>query len=190
MSKREKIYFRVQRLPSGVGALVPADPCAASKLRERSYRTGDLLAADLTKPRNPKFNRLVHRIGQLVVANIGAFSGLDAHAAIKRLQWEGNVACDEVGVSMRSAWEQISAAILSIPGMSVIESALKVVGSMLPDRALISMRQPRSLSYQSMDEGEYHEAARGICRTIAERYWPTLTPEAIEEMAEMMVEEA
>jgi hypothetical protein len=90
---------------------------------------------------------------------------------------------------MRSAWEQISAAILAIPGMSAIESALKVVGSMLPDRALISMRQPRSLSFESLDEGEFHEAARGICRVIAERYWTTETPEAIENMADCMVDE-
>ena len=57
MSKREKIYFRVDR-----GCLVPADSYAQSKLRERGYHLGDLLSAELTKPRNPKFNRLVHRI--------------------------------------------------------------------------------------------------------------------------------
>lgn len=182
--KRERIWLRVVK-----GALVPADSYAASRLRARGYRTSDILAADLTKPRNPKFNRLVHRIGQLVVANIDAFRGLDAHSAIKRLQWEGNIACDEVGVSMRSAWDQISAAILAIPGMTVIESALKVVGAMLPERALLSMRQPRSLSFQSLDESEFHDVAKAICRTISERYWPSMAPEAIEQMAEIMVDE-
>jgi len=48
----------------------------------------DVVAAQITKLRNPKFNRLVHRIGQLVVANIEAFAGLDAHTAIKRMQLE------------------------------------------------------------------------------------------------------
>lgn len=154
MSKREKIYFRVDK-----GMLVPADNYAASKLRERGYRMGDLLSAELTKPRNPKFNRLVHRIGQLVTANIDSFSGLDAHKAIKRLQIEGKVACDEIGIS--------------IAGYGMMMQLI-----------------PRSLSNESMDEGEYQQSARGICRTIAERYWPSLTEDAIAEMAESFVGEA
>jgi hypothetical protein len=154
MSKREKIYFRVDR-----GCLVPADNYAQSKLRERGYHLGDLLSAELTKPRNPKFNRLVHRIGQLVTANIDAFSGLDAHKAIKRLQIEGKVACDEIGIS--------------IAGYGMMMQLI-----------------PRSLSNESMDEGEYQQAARGICRTIAERYWPSLTEDAIAEMAESFVGES
>jgi len=48
---------------------------------------------------------------------------------------------------------------------------------------------PRSLSFESMGEEEFHAAACGICRTIAERYWQTLTPEQIEHMAESFVDE-
>jgi hypothetical protein len=154
MAKRERIYLRVSK-----GALIPADPYAESKLRARGYRMGDLLAAELTKPRNPKFNRLVHQLGQLVIANLDAFSGLDAHKAIKRLQIEGKVACDEIGIHVQ--------------GYGTVIQLI-----------------PRSLSYESMDEGEYQEAARGISRTIAERYWPDTTPEAIERMAECMIQEA
>ena len=153
MSKRERIYLRVQK-----GALVPADSYAASKLRERGYSMNDLLAAELVKPRNPKFNRLVHRIGQLVVANIEAFAGLDAHKAIKRLQIEGKVACEEIGISVANY-------------------------------GMVIQLIPRSLSFESMDEGEYLIAARSICRTIAERYWPELTEDQIAEMAESFVGE-
>lgn len=154
MSKRKKIYFRVAK-----GALVPADPYAASVFRERGYKLNDLLAADLIKPRNPKFNRLVHQLGQLTVANIDAFSGLDAHTAIKRLQIEGKVSCDEIGVLVQ--------------GYGMVIQLI-----------------PRSLGYDSMDEGEFLQAARGISRTIAERYWPDVTPEAIEHMATCMIQEA
>lgn len=140
------------------GGLVPADNYAASVLRERGYKIGDLLGADLSKLRNPKFNRLVHRIGQLVVANIESFSGFDAHKAIKRLQIEGKVACDEIGIM--------------VPGYGTVIQLI-----------------PRSLGFEAMEEGEYQQAARGICRTIAERYWPTLTEDAISEMAESFVEE-
>ncbi len=152
--KRERVYLRVIK-----GGLVPADDYAASRLREKSYKVGDVLAAQITKLRNPKFNRLVHRIGQLVVANIDAFSGLDAHTAIKRIQIEGRIACDEIGIM--------------VPGYGMVVQII-----------------PRSMSFDTMDEGEYHEAARAICRLIAERYWPTLTPEQIEQMAESFVSES
>ncbi len=151
MTKRERIYFRVIK-----GGLTPADNYAASCLRERNYKIGDLLKAELTKPRNPKFNRLVHALGKLVVANIESFAGLDAHRAIKRLQIEGKVACDEIGI-------------------------------MVAGYGMLIQFIPRSLSFESMDEGEYNEAARGISRTIAERYWQSATPEQIEKMAEMMI---
>lgn len=155
MSKRERIFFRV----TPDGRLAPADSYAQSRCRERGYRVGDLLAAELVKPRNPKFNRLVHRIGQLVVANIEAFSGLDAHQAIKRLQIEGKVACDEIGI-------------------------------MVANYGMVIQLIPRSLAFELMEEGEYQAAARGICRTIAERYWPELDEDQIAEMAESFVGEA
>lgn len=153
MSKRAKIYFRVAK-----GALVPADSYAASMLRERGYHINDLLAAELTKPRNPKFNRLVHQLGQLVVANIDEFAGLDAHTAIKKLQIEGKIACDEIGIQVK--------------GYGVVIQLI-----------------PRSLGYESLDEGEFLQAARGISRTISERYWPDMDAEKIEQMATCMVQE-
>lgn len=154
MAKRERIYFRV----TPDGRLAPADSYAQSKCRERGYRVGDLLAAEIVKPRNPKFNRLVHRIGQLVAANIEAFSGMDAHQCIKRIQIEGKIACEEIGINVANYGTVIQ---------------------------LI----PRSLSFESLDEGEFLAAARGICRTIAERYWTDLTEDQIAEMAESFVEE-
>jgi hypothetical protein len=48
---------------------------------------------------------------------------------------------------------------------------------------------PRSLSFESMDDGEFHEIMTGFCRHIAAEYWPSLTPERIEEMAEIWVGE-
>ena len=153
MSKRERIYLRVVK-----GALVPADPCAQSKLRSRHYKTGQVLAAELVIPRNPKFNRLVHKLGCLVVENVEAFHGMDAHTAIKRLQIEGRVACDEIGI-------------------------------MVANYGMVIQFIPRSLSFESMDEAEFHEAAKGICRTMAERYWPDLSPDAIQNMADCMVDE-
>jgi hypothetical protein len=153
MSKRERIYLKV-----GKGILEPADPSQASVLRARKYKLGDILLAELTKPRNPKLNRLIHQIGKLVIENVESFAGLDAHSAIKRLQIEGRIACDEIGIM--------------IEGFGVVIQLI-----------------PRSISFQNMDESEFRETAKGICRTISSRYWKDVTPESIEEMAELMVNE-
>jgi hypothetical protein len=150
---REKIFLRVVK-----GALVPADDYAMNKIRSRGFKVGDVLQSDLTKLRNPAFNRLVHRIGGLVSANVEAFSGMDGHEALKRIQLEGNIACTQQVVDM--------------PGIG---------------RCMVTI--PKSLSFDNMDEGEFHETARAMCRFIAEKYWPSLTAEQIEQMAETFVGE-
>lgn len=90
MSK-EKIYFRVAK-----GSLIPADSYAITRLKARNYRLGDVVSVVISKPRNGAFNRLIHKLGQIVAANIEEFEGLDAHQCIKRLQIEANAGCDEV----------------------------------------------------------------------------------------------
>lgn len=144
------------------GALVPADPYTAKRLRERGYRIGDNLLAELRKPRNPGFHRLAHRLGVLVASNIEDFAGMDGHAVLKSLQIEANVACDEV-----PAW-------------------LEIMGQ----RIRINQRIPRSLSWASMDEGEFRETMRALSNYIAATYWTGLAPEQIEEMAAAMPESA
>ena len=63
-------------------------------LRERGYKNGEKIRAVLTKPRNEKFNRLVHGMGHLIVTNIEGYEGLTSHEAIKRLQVEGRIYCN------------------------------------------------------------------------------------------------
>jgi len=151
--KPEKIFLRVIK-----GGLVPADNFAEAQMRDKKFKIGDVVGASIRKLRNQKFNRLVHRIGQLVAANIEAFSGLDAHVCIKRLQIEGRIACDEIGVLVQ--------------GYGMVIQFI-----------------PRSMSFDSMDEAEYHDCAKQICRLIAARYWKDLEPEQIESMAGAMVDE-
>lgn len=151
--KREPVYLRVIQ-----GGFAPADGYAQTQLRSKKFKIGDVVKCDVRRLRNQKFNRLVHRIGQLCVANIEAFSGLDAHVCIKRLQIEGRIACDEIGV-------------------------------MIPGYGMVIQFIPRSMSFESMDESEYHDCAKRICRLIADRYWPDLEPEQIEIMAGAMVDD-
>lgn len=151
---KEKIPFRVIK-----GALVPADRFAEKAFTDRKYNNGDILFGVITKPRNPKFNRLVHKIGVLCKENIEGFEHMETHAVIKRLQIESRVACDQIGIR--------------VPGYL----------------GLVYQWIPRSLSFQTMDEAEFHEAAKGICYHISKRYWPTLTALEIENMAEAMIDE-
>jgi hypothetical protein len=51
-------------------------------------------------------------------------------------------------------------------------------------------RVPRSLSYESMDDGEFKEVMAGLCRHIAATYWRGLDAARIEAMAGCMVEAA
>ena len=148
MSKRERLLLRVER-----GALVPADAHSQQRLRERGYRVGDVLAAELVKPRSPGFWRLAHRIGTLCVESIEAFHGLNAHQAIKKIQADAGLECDVTHTD--------------IPGLGVLVS-----------------KQPRSLSFESMEQGQFYEFTRAACRHIASTYWPHLTAEQVQEMAD------
>lgn len=47
-------------------------------------------------------------------------------------------------------------------------------------------RVPRSLSYESMDQAEFDEVFKQLCSHVCAKYWPTMTPESVEQMALMM----
>lgn len=144
------------------GALTPGDGYTTMRLKERGYKIGDILLADLRKPRNPGFHRLAHRLGMLVAENIDEFEGLDGHAVLKRLQIEANVECDEIPLFL----------------------------DLLGQKIKISHRIPRSLSFASMGEDEFKATIRRLSNYIAETYWPSLTAEQVEVMAETMPEAA
>lgn len=153
------------------GGFAPPDRYTAQVLNDRGYKSGDLVKAVLSKINNPRFHRLIHHIGQLCVENIEAFSSLNAHTTLKRLQVEGNIACDEIGIP--------------------VEIALRLLKESI-DRGdrMVMMRIPRSLSFDNMDAGERHEMALQLCRWIATHYWPDMEPEKIAEMAESFIQES
>lgn len=179
VQKKEKIHLRIVK-----GGLVPADQYAESLLRNKHFKIGDVVGAEIRKLRNVKFNRLVHRIGQLCAANIEEFTGMEAHSIIKRIQLEGNICCDEIALKIHGfesqAWKYVR---------PVVEPILAMVGFKINDNGFMIARIPRSLSFESLDEQEFHDAAKKICRFIAEKYWPDLEPGQIEKMSECMVDE-
>lgn len=148
--RREKLMFRV-----GKGVLEPADGYTRERLREKGFHVGDLIAAELSKPRNSGFHRKVHLFGECVAQNIDDFHGMQAHQVLKRLQLEANIGCEEVAYQ-------------------------------IPNHGMVVQRIPMSLSFASMDEAEFLEVYKAMCRHVCDRYWPELEPEQVEEMGELM----
>lgn len=181
---RERFALRVRK-----GGFDVADATTTERLRQKRYHIGDLVFAQITKPRNPLFHRLVHRFGTLVSRNIDDFAGIDAHAVLKRLQVEANVGCDEMAVDIGTVWPVVVAWVrenLGAPFATVLSSALDALGR---TAAKVPVRIPRSLSFESMDEGEFSELFMAFARYVSERYWLDLSPQQIIDMARAMPEE-
>lgn len=152
--KRKKEQFPLRVIKGG---FAPADSLTAERLREKGYRVGDVLMAELRAIRNPRFYRLAHAFGKMCAENIEDFTGMTAHNVLKRLQWESGIGCEEIGVK--------------VPG----------VGYTL-------VRMPQSLSFASMDEGEFREVYGGLCAHVAQEYWLEMSAEKVEQMSDMMPE--
>lgn len=98
---RRPIYVTPMKLvdPSTgeeIGAFVPSHPIDQQLARERKFAVGHEYRAEIKQARNAKFHRLAHVIGALLVEHVDGFEGLDAHDAIKRVQRESGVCCEEV----------------------------------------------------------------------------------------------
>lgn len=144
-AKKARSVWRV--VPTG---LAPYDSATGALLRGKGYKLGDVVSADLRKPRNPKFNSLAHKFGEMLADNLEQFEGMDPHAVLKRLQWEGNIGCEEMGV-------------------------------IAPGLGAVTIRIPKSLSFESMDEGEFGIVYGQFCDYVARFYWPSMTAAQIEE---------
>lgn len=184
---RRHIMFRVERatlVRTGevVGALVPRFATDRRLMRERGYRIGDDLRAEVTKPRILGQHRRAHLLGQLVIAQVEGFERLDSHSAIKRLQREAGVCCDVEQIDAGPVVAAILAAAESILG-AVATRMLKAV---LPEIKAIDVLVPQSLAFDRMEQGEFELFYAGICAHLCARYWPQCEPEQVEGMAELM----
>jgi len=79
-----------------IGALVPDHPIDRRSMRERKFFTGKQLRATLRQDRNPGFWRKAHVLGGWLADNVEDYSGLDMHAALKKLQEDSGVGCETV----------------------------------------------------------------------------------------------
>lgn len=79
--RKEPIFLRVVK-----GALVPASGRDEQALRARKYSIGDVLSADLAKPRNPKHHKLVMSLLQLVLDSQEGLQTIDQLLTIVKIK--------------------------------------------------------------------------------------------------------
>ena len=140
-----------------VGALVPSSAVDSRLLRQKKVGLGKEFRVEIKKPRSARFHRLVHVLGMLMVDQVEAFTGVSSHEAIKRLQRETGICCEQQDIE--------------VPGFG---------------KLVVNVAQ--SLAFDEMDETEFRRLFKGICRHVAEKYWPGLTEEQIEAQAGVMTE--
>ena len=66
----------------------------------------------------------------------------------------------------------------------------ETMGAKVPGVGYVEIRIPQSLSFESMDQAGFEDVFRGLAEHVANTYWPDLSPEEVEQMAEVMPEVA
>ena len=183
------IYLRLRALidpltGAKIKAWTPAFKSDRMMCRERDYRIDEIYRADISQRRNPKFNGLVHGLGKLVCLNVEGFENLDHHGAIKRLQRESGVFCEQQDIDASPVIEAVLAAARSLLG----DAAAKMLAAVLPSIKTIRVTVAQSLAYDSMDEVAFHELWQGISKYLIATYWPGLEESAIESMIGLLPE--
>lgn len=165
-----------------ISCLVPASATDSKLLNERNYTTGSMIRATFKQTRNPKFHRYVHQLGSMVVENIEGFEHLDSHEAIKRLQADTGLFCELREIDAGP----IVDALLAASGEVLGDAATAMLGSVLPEIRRISIQQPESIAFDSLDESDFKKLWSGICQHLIKTYWHTMTEERINEMVGLM----
>lgn len=178
------VWTKVRVLETGEErlALVASHPIDRRICKERKYRAGDEVRMELMQSRNVKFHRLLHAIGGMLVKHVAGFEGLDAHGAIKRVQRESGVCCEEMEMDASPVVSAILSAARSLLG----DGAARMLSSVLPEIKTITVKVPESTAFDDMCEERFRELYDGVTTHIVENYWPDMPRDAIEEMALMM----
>ncbi|MDG9972944.1 hypothetical protein [Stenotrophomonas sp. GD04032] len=168
---RRPIYMVVTKLIDPgtgelVGALVPAHEVDQRLMRERKFKVGREVRAELKQPREGWQHRLVHKIGQLMVDNVEGWEQLGAHDAVKRLQLDADVCCETVEMDATP----VIAAVLDACEALLGAGARRVLAGVLPEIRTIPVKRAESLSFDEMEQARFQELFDGLTEYIGNHY--------------------
>lgn len=95
---KPKMAFKVRDTES-YPVLWPADTFTREWIASQAPDTLHWVTAH--KPRSPQYHRAVHRLCSFLCEHLDAFKGMDAHSALKRLQLESRLYCDETQLTIK-----------------------------------------------------------------------------------------
>lgn len=172
-AQRRYVYMKWRRLVDPetgeeVRALVACSQVDRRILQARRFREDGRVRAEIKNPRHEGFHRLVHQFGTFLVMHVPAYSGFigangkpDSHAAVKECQARARAGCERVAYD------------LDIPGMGMME---------------VTRMEPRSISFDEMDEDEFAAVFRTMYEYVAENDYPDLDPDQVADF-ESLIEE-
>lgn len=142
-----------------VPALVPSSMTDRRILNARRLPADGRVRVEVRNPRNEGFHRLVHAFGQFLVKyvegyghHVTARGKPDSHAAVKDCQARSGAACDTVVMD------------LDVPGHGMMQ---------------VKRYEPRSISFDELDEDEFTSAFRTMYDHVALNDYPDLDPDQI-----------
>ncbi|NTU49577.1 MAG: DUF1367 family protein [Desulfobulbaceae bacterium] len=68
------------------------------------------------------------------------------------------------------------------------EIECEITRVILPGFSEMKAITPRSIAFESMGQDAFHSLMRRICDFVSATYWPTMNPEAIDNLVLMMIE--
>lgn len=177
-------WERVRVLDTGEErlAFLASHPTDRRILKERGWRRGVECRAEFKQSRNPKFHRLAHAVGHLLVDNVEEFQHCKAHDVLKEVQRRSGVCCATVLMNA----SPVVTAILDAAEVMLGAGARKVLAGVLPDIKTIPVRVARSLSFDEMDEDEFHGFFDGVTAYIAEHFAGVMLDEVRAEFWDMV----
>lgn len=134
-------------------AILAAHPIDRQLMKERGYRRGDEVRVEIKKARNIKFHRLAHAVGNLLVQNVEKFRHMGGHDALKQIQRESGVCCEQ----------------------QVVDMGVLRIGDITVEIGERPVQVARSIAFDDMPEDEFHEFFNGITDYIDQHYQSVMT---------------
>ncbi len=138
------------------GSFRAADPASRQSLKSRGFRVGDELSAELKKPRNASAWKRAHALGTALIENTDDFANYEDSHSVLKRLQM------ETGVGCDTI-------LFRVPGAGLIEQ-----------------RVPLSMSFETMDDGEFNQVYARFAQHVIDTYWAEFTPEQVERTAALV----